>query len=213
MPSASTNDPGTGGSDGGLTEIERRDQRQLTVGDVDHALPSPADAPPGFRTDEEPDLDSTLVATEPAGCGWVYMQTPETGTFRDQQFAAGGSSSYRRDEAKGGGVLTLHLASYRKPYPTAFLDRAGAAMGTCGTHQRVVGGEPVARTASLIQMPNLGDQTFAVRITDEKGGTEDRLVVVSGHNRILVTLHGTAEPYDSAPLAELIETVLERLDD
>ncbi len=199
------------GEDGGLVEINRPDQRHLTFDEVSKALPDAEDAPPGFRTGEYPSGWGDVV-TDPAECADLWVNSEAVVAFRRDANMTFARTAYLRPKAEGGGRLSVRLATFGRPFPTSFLDDAGRAMGSCEEFTFDPTGEAETYQASLIEVPNLGDQAFARRITYPDGGTQDAVFVVSGHNVVEIFLSDTTVPYESEPLAGLAETVLDNLD-
>ncbi len=101
--------------------------------------------------------------------------------------------------------------SRSRVYPAVFLDQAGEALSDCSTYRRTTDDRTTTRTASLIQTPNLGDQTLAWRSTGPDGDVDDRVYVVSGHNLITVVLRDSTADYSADPLIALAEGVLDNL--
>lgn len=168
------------------------DQQQLTAAEVSRALPD--DAPTGFRLDpggadpaQDPDSERT---TDPASCLALYLDTPQMRTFADEHVTAADRARYS-DTGEGIGTLLVTVWTHDERYPTRFLDEAGAALADCSSFSSTVrpGEGPGDYRATTIAVPQLGDQSFGVRIGSPGGGvTVDELWVANGHNLVHVRM-------------------------
>jgi hypothetical protein len=181
------------------------DRQQLTAAEVTRAVSK--DAPTGFLLDpggadpaQDPDSQRT---TDPASCLALYLDTPQMRTFADEHVTAADRARYS-DSGDGIGTLLVTLWTHDERYPTRFLDEAGAALADCsGFSATFRPGE--ARSpyrATTIAVPQIGDQSFGVRIGSPGGGvTVDELWVANGHNLVHVRMVSDYHQ-DNAPLLD-----------
>lgn len=180
------------------------DQQQLTAAEVARALPQ---APTGFHLDpgaadpaQDPDSERT---TDPASCLAMYLDTEQMRTFADEHVSAADRARYS-DTSAGIGTLLVTVWTHDELYPTRFLDEAGAALADCSSFSSTFrpGDTKSAHRATTIAVPQLGDQSFGVRIGSPGGGvTTDELWVANGHNLIHVRMVSDYQQ-DNGPILE-----------
>lgn len=193
------------------------DQQQLTSTEVTRSLPTADEAPTGFRIDPggaDPmqDADSERT-TDPPGCLALYLDTSTTRTFADEHVSAADRVRFS-DTDEGIGTLIVTVRTHDEPYPTRFLDEAGAALADCSRFSETprTGAEGTAHRATTIAVPQLGDQSFGVRIGSQGGGvTLDELWVATGHNLVHVRMVSDYQQDNGPLLEETAQNVLDTL--
>lgn len=190
--------------------------RQLSEAEAEAALPA---VPVGGEVVElEP--EPTELETTPAEC-LEMLRNGESA----QGLKSGRVARVRRgwnSDSPAGSQMTVSITSHSEPVSAEILDRAGAAMSTCGTFtyrgkdrsgdfELNLRGEP--RTVDP-----LGDQTFADRITvfETLGGQErkifvDQLIVRSGNNLVHVNHSHWDESASHEPLEAYARGMLDAL--
>lgn len=193
------------------------EQQELTKQQLAKALPTLAEAPRTFIKDTR-GVDTTSKSTRtasPESCLALYMSTPQQRTFNAEHMSTSGGVRYTHDtDAAGASSIVTAIYSYDEPYPSKFLDQAGAALSECSEHDSAVakGRASNPAKATTIPTPSLGDQSFGVRI----GATDldlaiDYLWVRSGHNLISVRMITGYRQNNDAKLEKYAQGVLDDL--
>lgn len=167
--------------------------RQLTKEEATHALPA---TPSGARSTSV-DGTSSHHASDPEECLDVLRQGKTADDLRASRVVS--VSRGWRTAAPESIEYTFRIESFSRPVGPELLDRAGAAMSTCGAFSFT--GEDDGGTFDdrvLIEprtVAPLGDQSFADRVTsfipDARGKAQrvyvDQLVVRVGNNLLLAS--------------------------
>ena len=186
-------------------DLGRPEQQQLSEARAKAAMPTLKDLPTGYHVDTTVFSDKRR-RTDPAGCIDLYMEGDAAHDFDDQHKKASSQARFGRYAGGGKDIVAVYLDSYDAPVPLELFDQAGAAVGECASF---TSGSSPTYTAEGIAVRDLGERTFAVRLTGG-GVSVDRLYVRSGHNLLVVIVLSQAEKFDEELMGSLAEQVLER---
>lgn len=191
--------------------LDAPEQQELTRAQIIAALPADGEGPEGFeltRKDVDVAADGSSD-TDPEACSAATFDTREIRSWTTKHRTEG---SGVRHEHRGGGnptpSLVVSVWTHDRPYPTRFLDEAGAAMAQCASYED---NGTEWRTHNIAN-PAVGDRSFAVRRSSTAINlTIDDLWVRSGHNLINVRLVSGPGPDSSDTLEEHAQGVLDDL--
>lgn len=196
-----------------------RATRELSGAEARKLLPT---KPEGYRSTEV-DNDSRWRRTDPEVCvdllrlGWQGRHAYSRRTAR------GGASWYTNpDDTETYQAYTVTIDSHSDPVGPGLLGRAGDALGQCGafalTGTSADGAFDERILAEGLPVRNIGEQTFAVRLTSfvEVGGRThklytDQLVVRVGHNVVTVGSTHYRERSSTRRLEKLADETVENL--
>lgn len=193
--------------------FDEPEQRELTAGRAQGALPTRADMP-----DETWQVDTSTFPDErptydPAECAAVELSSPGARSFEDKHRTVDEAARFSRSEADGDGIIAVYVESYAEPYPLAYFDEAGEALADCAEFTRTQGDFDSESTATGISLPLLGERSYGVRIGSTFDHRTDRLYVRSGHNVITVMRQSSKDdPYDERLLEKYARSVLTDLE-
>ena len=194
-----------------IETLDAPEQQELTRKQIIAALPADGEAPEGFelaRKDVDVAADGSSD-TDPPACLAATFGTPEVRSWTTKHRTEG---SGVRHEHRGGGnptpSLVVSVWTHDRPYPTRFLDDAGAAMAQCASYED----NGTEWRTHHIANPVIGDRSFAVRRSSTAINlTIDDLWVRSGHNLINVRLASGPGPDSSDTLEKHAQGVLDDL--
>lgn len=195
-----------------------RATRELSDAEAQRALPKePADAtsaegPTGTERRTEPEVCIDLLRL-----GWQGRNTKKTRTGHAE------SDYFTGDDTKTYQGYTISISSHSSPVSPGLLGRAGDALGQCATFDftgRSAGSAFDDRMlAQGLPVRNIGEQTFAVRLTgftEVEGSTHriylDHLDFRVGHNLVSVRSASYREGSSTAALEKKAQEVLDNLE-
>ncbi|MGO4131464.1 hypothetical protein AB4Y78_03310 [Janibacter sp. RAF52] len=221
IPTLATDDPSTSHPSSGTAAPtppqHERAGRELTQADAEAALP---DLPQGAQ-ERSTEVTASHRKTDPESCLEVLRIGPTYDELAESRVASAKTAWYVQTD--GGRQINVGIDSFPDEIGPDLLDRAGAALGECSSFSMTGLGDTGHFDDRLWAdgrpAPPLGDQGFAVRVTqlaqqDRKTVRlySDYLVVRAGHNLVTVTVSHWDESMTFQVLQDHATAVLDELD-
>lgn len=204
-PSTPT-DEGEGG--GGTEHFTAPEQRQVTAEQATKALPARSDMPDKTYLQDISEQTPSTRTYAPEQCAAVELASESARSFQEKHRTTREYARFQQPSADGGRFLGVWISSHDLPYPLAYFDEAGAALGECGEYTATSeSGTDWSYETETIPAPTVGERSFAVRIAGDRVNT-DRLYVRSGHNLITVVRYTDDTSYDERLLKRYATTVI-----
>lgn len=157
--------------------------RLLTQAEIEAALPTVQDMPTGWTRDKENEEDDDSEDDEkvtPVRCEEIMGEAED-----DEDAVAEATRAFKADDF--GPFLTVEVSSYDAEVPDDALDEVADALSKCKKFTMVdAEGSKTKVVAESLSFPNLGDETFAVRMkmdTEFLPAALDLVMVRVGHTR------------------------------
>lgn len=194
--------------------------RELTDDEAEAALP---DAPEGLDGSAY-EIGAEDRKTDPEECLDLLRLGPEAERLRDARSGfAGITYSNPSGPLEEQQSYTISIASHPDPIGPDVLSQAGEALGQCSafsfTGTDASGNFDERILAEGIPVKNLGDQTFAVRLTsfpeidgDVHRQYVDQIDVRVGHTLVSVRSTGYRENDDTQDIEEMAQQILDDLE-
>lgn len=198
--------------------------RSLTQAEIDAALLTQAEMPPGWTQDtsedgaaDEQDAltgDDEASTYDPPACEEVVEGL--SGDRAEREPVARGEASFGTETFQ---FLAEIIETWEGSLREAALDDLVEALSTCPQYtETAADGTATTMTISALDMPNYGDRTLAVRLAaapTESGGfdisfTLDVVVVASGNVSVSIVAGGFA-PVDPAVLQQVTSTAMQKV--
>lgn len=220
IPTLATDDPSSSSPSSSSANIgpqHERAGRELSQADAEAALP---ERPQGAQ-ERSTEVTASHRKTDPESCLEVLWIGPTYDELITDRVASATTAWYVQTD--GGRQISVGIDSFPDEIGPDLLDRAGAALGECSAFSMTGLGDTGRFDDRLWAdgrpAPPLGDQGFAVRITqlaqqDRKTVRlyNDYLVVRAGHNLITVTVSHWDESMTFQVLQDHATTVLDELE-
>ncbi len=184
--------------------------RLLTADDIEAALPTVEDFPTGWsrdpdNEDEDDDEDDTIT---PERCEDLFGDDAE-----QEEPLAEATRAFK--ESDFGPFVSVDISTYDDEVPDDTLDELAEALSECKEFTSVDSeGSRSTVTAEALSFPNLGDETFAVRMsleTEFLPAAVDLAMVRVGHNLVLLATVALGGGTDTGLLEDVGRKTIERL--
>ena len=185
-------------------------RQQLTQGQVDAALLTVAELPTGFAAQTSSTSSTTQgpATVSPAECQAIFDQLKPN----EKTAVAKGSASFTQG-GMFGALLAEGIGSYTSNDRGDAVKGIADSLSKCPSFTSTQGSSITSFEATPLSFPNLGDQTFAARLTGKSQGFTiilDIVVVGLGHNTISFA-GGGLQPMNPADLEKVARAGVDKL--